>query len=231
MKGVLIDFGGTIDTDGSHWYKVFKRAYNSVMPGLDDALLRNAYIHAERTLGRTPVIKPEYTFLKTLECKIALQAEYLSDNGCDISNMQRNLLLDGCYSIVQDNICNVSRPELLAISESLPMVLVTNFYGNMRSVLKEFDLDSLFYDVVESAVVGVRKPDAAIYNIALEHLALPATDVVMIGDTISKDMEPAIQVGCQTIWIKGEQWEDESITPSCTPNITITTLKGLSELL
>lgn len=231
MKGVLIDFGGTIDTDGRHWYKVFKRAYNSVMPGLDDALLRNAYIHAERTLGRTPVIKPEYTFLKTLECKIALQAEYLSDNGCGISNMQRNLLLDGCYSIVQDNICNVSRPELLAISESMPMVLVTNFYGNMRSVLKEFDLDSLFYDVVESAVVGVRKPDAAIYNIALERLALPATDVVMIGDTISKDMEPAIQVGCQTIWIKGEQWEDESVSATCSPDFTITTLRGISKLL
>ena len=230
MKGVLIDFGGTIDTDGRHWYKVFKRAYNSVMPGLDDALLRNAYIHAERTLGRTPVIKPEYPFLKTLECKIALQAEYLSDNGCGISNMQRNLLLDGCYSIVQDNICNVSRPELLAISESLPMVLVTNFYGNMRSVLKEFDLDSLFYDVVESAVVGVRKPDAAIYNIALERLALPATDVVMIGDTISKDMEPAIQVGCQTIWIKGEQWKDESVSATCSPDYIVSTLKGVSNL-
>lgn len=230
MKGVLIDFGGTIDTDGRHWYKVFKRAYNSVMPGLDDALLRNAYIHAERTLGRTPVIKPDYTFLKTLECKIALQAEYLSDNGCGISNMQRNLLLDGCYSIVQDNICNVSRPELLAISESLPMVLITNFYGNMRSVLKEFDLDYLFYDVVESAVVGVRKPDAAIYNIALERLALPATDVVMIGDTISKDMEPAIQVGCKTIWLKGEQWEDESVSATCSPDYIVSTLQGVSNL-
>ena len=231
MKGVLIDFGGTIDTDGRHWYKVFKRAYNSVMPGLDDALLRNAYIHAERTLGRTPVIKPEYTFLKTLECKIALQAEYLSDNGCDISNMQRNLLLDGCYSIVQDNICNGSRPELLAISESLPMVLVTNFYGNMRSVLKEFDLDSLFYDVVESAVVGVRKPDAAIYNIALERLALPATVVVMIGDSLSKDILPAMEVGCKTIWLKGEQWEDESVSATCSPDFTITTLRGISKLL
>lgn len=43
-------------------------------------------------------------------------------------------------------------------------------------------VDELFEFVVDSSSVGVRKPDPAIFNIALEELALPPEQVVFLDD-------------------------------------------------
>lgn len=231
VKGVLIDFGGTIDTDGRHWYKVFKQAYSCVAPAIEDALLRQAYVYAERTLGKNPIINSQFTFYKTLETKLSLQTDFLRENGCSVTEVQSKNILDSCYSVVTTNINKVANPELESLSERCPLVLVTNFYGNMNSVLKEFGLDGYFTGIVESAVEGVRKPNPDIFRIAVNRLGVLPADTVMIGDSLSKDILPAMEVGCKTIWLKGEQWEDESVSATCSPNFTITTLRGISKLL
>lgn len=230
VKGVLIDFGGTIDTDGRHWYKVFKQAYSKVVPAIEDALLRQAYVYAERTLGKNPIINSQFTFYKTLETKLSLQTDFLRENGCSVTEVQSKNILDCCYSVVTTNINKVARPELESLSERCPLVLVTNFYGNMNSVLKEFGLDSYFTGIVESAVEGVRKPNPDIFRIAVNRLGVLPADTVMIGDSLSKDIIPAMEVGCKTIWLKGEQWEDESVSATCSPNFIVSTLKGVSDL-
>ena len=230
VKGVLIDFGGTIDTDGRHWYKVFKQAYSCVAPAIEDALLRQAYVYAERTLGKNPIINSQFTFYKTLETKLSLQTDFLRENGCSVTEVQSKNILDCCYSVVTTNINKVARPELESLSERCPLVLVTNFYGNMNSVLKEFGLDSYFTGIVESAVEGVRKPNPDIFRIAVNRLGVLPADTVMIGDSLSKDILPAMEVGCKSVWLKGEQWEDESVSATCSPNFIVSTLKGVSDL-
>ena len=231
VKGVLIDFGGTIDTDGRHWYKVFKQAYSCVAPAIEDALLRQAYVYAERTLGKNPIIDFQFTFYKTLETKLSLQTDFLRENGCPVTEVQSKQILDSCYAVVTTNINKVARPELESMSECCPLVLVTNFYGNMNSVLKEFGIDRYFAGIVESAVEGVRKPNPDIFRLAVNRLGVLPADTVMIGDSLSKDILPAMEVGCKTIWLKGEQWEDESVSATCSPDFTITTLRGISKLL
>lgn len=230
VKGVLIDFGGTIDTDGRHWYKVFKQAYSCVAPAIEDALLRQAYVYAERTLGKNPIINSQFTFYKTLETKLSLQTDFLRENGCSVTELQSKNILECCYSVVTTNINKVANPELESLSERCPLVLVTNFYGNMNSVLKEFGLDGYFTGIVESAVEGVRKPNPDIFRIAVNRLGVLPADTVMIGDSLSKDILPAMEVGCKTIWLKGEQWEDESVSATCSPNFIVSTLKGVSDL-
>ena len=230
VKGVLIDFGGTIDTDGRHWYKVFKQVYSCVAPAIEDALLRQAYVYAERTLGKNPIIDSQFTFYKTLETKLSLQTDFLRENGCPVTELQSKNILDCCYSVVTTNINKVANPELESLSERCPLVLVTNFYGNMNSVLKEFGLDSYFTGIVESAVEGVRKPNPDIFRIAVNRIGVLPADTVMIGDSLSKDILPAMEVGCKTIWLKGEQWEDESVSATCSPNFIVSTLKGVSDL-
>ena len=154
IKGILIDFGGTIDSDGIHWFDQFRDAY-ALVSDIPEPLLWDAYVHTERTLGRNPIIGPDYTFCKTLQTKIALQTEYLQQHGITVT--AQDTILDTCYNKVVKHISTVSKPVLERIQ--LPMVLVTNFYGNMHTVLAEFGLDHLFKDVIESSVVGVRKPD------------------------------------------------------------------------
>lgn len=196
IKGILIDFGGTIDSDGIHWFNAFSDAYAMVADVPKD-LLWDAYVHTERTLGRNPIIKPTDTFCKTLQTKIALQTEYLQSKGITI--LAQDTILDTCYNKVVKHISTVSKPTLERIK--LPKVLVTNFYGNMHTVLAEFGLDQLFKDVIESAVVGVRKPDPQIFRLGVKALGLEPQETIMIGDSQEKDIIPAQSLGCHTIQI------------------------------
>ena len=195
IKGILIDFGGTIDSDGIHWFNAFSDAY-AMVADVPKELLWDAYVHTERTLGRNPIIKPTDTFCKTLQTKIALQTEYLQSKGITIT--AQDTILDTCYNRVVKHISTVSKPVLEKLYAKYPMVLVTNFYGNMHSVLKEFGLDHLFKDVIESAVVGVRKPDPEIFRLGVAALGLEPSEIVMIGDSPDKDILPAQSIGCHT---------------------------------
>ncbi len=196
IKGILIDFGGTIDSDGIHWFNAFKDAYDMVAD-VPKELLWDAYVYTERTLGSNPIIKPTDTFCKTLQTKIALQTEYLQTKGITIT--AQDTILDTCYNKVVKHISTVSKPVLEKLYAKYPMVLVTNFYGNMHTVLAEFGLDHLFKDVIESSVVGVRKPDPEIFRLGVKALGLASQETVMIGDSPDKDIIPAQSIGCRTI--------------------------------
>lgn len=49
--------------------------------------------------------------------------------------------------------------------------------------------------------LGLSKPDPAFFNAALNGLNVPASEVVMIGDTYKNDILPAIELGMKTIWV------------------------------
>ncbi len=107
-----------------------------------------------------------------------------------------------------------------------PMVLVSNFYGNINQVLKDAGIDGYFKEVIESAVVGVRKPNPAIFALGVCALDLPASQVLVVGDTYGKDIIPAHKLGCHTLWIKGLQWEEKKVDESIPDGI----IKKLSEM-
>ena len=109
-----------------------------------------------------------------------------------------------------------------------PMVLVSNFYGNINEVLKEFGFDGLFVEVIESAVVGIRKPNPEIFTLGVNALGLQPSETVVIGDSFYKDIEPAVKAGCHTVWFKGEGWTDTKYDESV-PDQIITDLSQLIE--
>ena len=201
IKGILIDFGGTIDSDGIHWFDAFKEAYDMVADIPRD-LLWDAYVHTERTLGRNPIIKQTDTFCKTLQTKLELQAQYLNTKGVFFS--KQDTVLDYCYNKVVKHISTVSKPVLEKLYTKYPVVLVTNFYGNMHTVLSEFGIDHLFKGVVESSVVGVRKPDPEIFRLGVSALGLEPNQTIMIGDNYEKDILPAQSIGCHTILLSSQ---------------------------
>ena len=95
-----------------------------------------------------------------------------------------------------------------------------------EAVLKDFGLDGFFSRIVESSVVGVRKPDPAIYRLGVEAMGLPAGQVLVVGDSFSKDVVPAKKVGCKVAWLKGEGWGNEE-TDDSLPDVVITDLPDL----
>ena len=87
-------------------------------------------------------------------------------------------------------------------------------------------MDHLFQKVIESAVVGIRKPDARIFALGLEALKLKPEEVTVVGDSISKDIVPARSLGCRTVWFKGESWDDK-VEDETIPDRIITHLQQL----
>ena len=218
-RGYIFDYGGTLDTGGCHWGKMLWHAYQHVGVPVSEAQFRDAYVHAERTLGRTPIIRPDYTFRQTLEAKLRLQLESLRVSADYLSPLTSDL-----YAGV---LCHTAHSREVLQQLSQPKVLVSNFYGNMPTVLREFGFDGLFLHVVESAVVGVRKPDPRIFLMGVEALGLQPGEVTVVGDSMEKDIIPAKTAGCQTVWLKGEQWNDDAVDERAADCV----MSDLSELI
>ena len=256
LKGIIFDYGGTLDTCGQHWGKKLWHAYERQHVPVTEQQFRDAYVYGERTLGRNPIIKPDYTFHRTLSTKIRLEMEHLcTHNAWDASEEEfrakHQAVLDDLYAEVQATTAH-SIGVLRELHERYPMVLVSNFYGNIECVLHEFGFDGLFLDIVESAIVGVRKPDPRIFELGVEELRkgvqgvqgewhttplppregqgggspLTPNEALVVGDSFYKDILPAQKAGCRTAWFKGEGWTDETYDETI-PDMVITDLSDL----
>lgn len=231
IKGIIFDYGGTLDTGGDHWSEVIWKAYQQAGVAVDKAEFREAYVEAERELARTRHILPEHDFGDMLKIKMKLELQWLSEHGFFPPALveTKGLEVAGiCYeaarSQVQSNI-----PVLEKLAAMYPLVLVSNFYGNVSTVLEDFGIRKFFRDIVESAVVGVRKPDPEIFRLGAKALGLEPAQTLVVGDSYSKDILPAEKAGCQAVWLKGKGWteaEDAQLHPN-----TITSLEEVLNFL
>jgi putative hydrolase of the HAD superfamily len=80
----------------------------------------------------------------------------------------------------------------------LRTALLTNNVAAMDGWEHAVPLDDLFDVVVESSKEGVRKPDPAAYELVLERLSVPPTEVVFLDD-LGVNLKPAKAMGMTTI--------------------------------
>lgn len=211
IKGVIFDYGGTLDTGGDHWSEVIWDAWQKAGVMVDKGVFREVYVYAERELAHTLHILPHHNFNDLLEIKIQIELQKLTELGQfspgEIEGKSKEIAAL-CYASAKASVEN-ARPVLEELSKRWPMVLVSNFYGNINTVLKDFGIDGYFKKVIESAVVGVRKPDPKIFLMGVEALGLKPEEVIVFGDSYSKDIVPAEKAGCQVFWLKGKGWTSE----------------------
>lgn len=226
-EGIIFDYGGTLDTGGCHWGRYIWHAFERHDIPVTFEQFADAYVYGERTLGRNPIVQTDYTFRKTLDVKLCIEFENLQGKGLLGTNnftiaSTRSAILNDLYDSVKKETAK-SREVLLKLKAQHSLVLVSNFYGNLQVVLEEFHLSDIFQEVVESAVVGVRKPDPHIFALGVDALGMEPKDVTVVGDSISKDMNPAKSIGCNTVWLCGEAWDNKSLDVKCVDR-TITSL-------
>ena len=197
-KGYIFDYGGTLDTGGQHWGMLLWHAFERHQVPVSESQFRDAYVYAERTLGRNKIIQPTDTFLQTLKAKVQLELTYLNNES------YTDAIVSDVYERTKSQTA-LSRRVLMQMKAS-PMVLVSNFYGNISVVLQEIGLDGIFAEVIESAVVGIRKPDPQIFLLGVDALGMKPEEVTVVGDSLEKDIIPAKRAGCHTVWLKGEGW-------------------------
>jgi putative hydrolase of the HAD superfamily len=224
-KGIIFDYGGTIDTNGIHWGELIWEEYRNAGISVGKEVYRDAYVHGERSLAKAPIIEPTDTFRTLLKKKTALQFAFLRERCTSaILTAQKELeVAERCYKRVLETLA-VTRPVLEELSGRYPMVLVTNFYGNMPVVLDEFGLDKYFIRIVESSVVGIRKPDPALFALGVRALGLAPEEIVVIGDSYRKDIYPSLTLGCRAVWLKKICWAEENEEPGFEATATIDTL-------
>lgn len=106
---------------------------------------------------------------------------------------------------------------------------MSNFYGNLPTVVEEMGLGSYFQTVVESAAEGIRKPDPRLFEIALDRLGLQPQETMVVGDSLKNDILPAHSLGCASAWLQGEGWNNDQHEPPAETHV-ITSLDQLLQL-
>lgn len=210
IKAILFDYGGTIDTNGVHWSEIIYDGYSACNAAVPKDIFRKAYVYAEQYMEKNPtLVDANDTFKETLLKKIKIQSDYYAKEALPYNIAQQvGNIAEYCYQVAKTTIAEAEK-TLAVLYKRYPLALVSNFYGNLQSVIKDFGIHQYFTTIVESSIVGVRKPDAELFRIALERLSISASEAMIVGDSYKNDMAPAIQLGCTSVWLKGVGWEQE----------------------
>ncbi|MCF2487213.1 HAD family hydrolase [Dyadobacter sp. CY347] len=207
IKGILFDYGGTIDTNGLHWANVLWESYQRNQVNVDRDAFAEAYKYGERALAIKPIIEPHHVFYDVLFLKVEQQFSFLKEKGFELNDAAIETIASECNQFAHTTV-EKAAPVLAELAQKYPLVMVSNFYGNIHAVLQDFGISDYFQAVVESAVVGVRKPNPQIYQLGIDQLALAPEECVVIGDSYSKDIQPAKSLGCKTIWLNVKGWDE-----------------------
>lgn len=78
--------------------------------------------------------------------------------------------------------------------------VISNWPPSLHRLLRHLGLGP-FEVVACSGVLGVTKPDAAIFHWALERAGIAAHRAIMVGNDVERDVEAALAVGMHALWM------------------------------
>jgi putative hydrolase of the HAD superfamily len=87
----------------------------------------------------------------------------------------------------------------------LSIGLISNTHRCLTSFESHFGLRGLITAAVTSSEHGYMKPHPSIFKAALEGANVPASEAVMVGDSVRQDVEGALAVGMRAILIDRER--------------------------
>jgi len=99
----------------------------------------------------------------------------------------------------------------------LKLAVVSNSEGHIEAALGEIGLRRYLETVVDSAIVGVSKPDPRIFRIALERIDVAPGDAIMVGDSPTADVTGAREAGIRAAlldpfdlysWVEAARFRD-----------------------
>jgi putative hydrolase of the HAD superfamily len=206
MNAILFDFGGTIDTNGIHWSEKFWLSYRSHKLPVSKTVFEDAYRFSEGKMKS--IVHKDDDLRAMLSKQYAEQMKYLvKENYLSYDPAIVTKLTETCYADVLHSTKKAEKVFKKLIEEKYTLGIVSNFTGNLSAVLKGLQIEQYFTAVVDSTVVGCEKPDIEIYQYAANMLKTDPKDICMVGDSYSRDIQPAKKLGCFTVWLSGISWE------------------------
>ena len=86
----------------------------------------------------------------------------------------------------------------------LKLALVSNAPPPSKVAIEKLGLTKFFDKIIFSCDVGFMKPDKEIFDYSVDALGIKPSEVLMIGDSLKKDVEGAINAGFDGILIDRE---------------------------
>lgn len=230
IKAVIFDFGGTIDTNGIHWSEKFRLTYDKAKLNIKTDDFNEAYVKTEPKMYET-VLEDDDLYI-TLQKQSYLQLEYLVNNkNYKFYNSPGVVASDIAESCCKDVVVCVDQTKtvLNEFKNDLKYSLVSNFYGNIKSVLKSLNIDKYFDSIIDSTKVNIRKPDKKIFELALNELNVNAENTLAVGDSYERDIVPSKLLGCKTTWLNVQSWTQPDDTSNA--DFIIKDIKELKNII
>lgn len=213
IRAVLLDAGGTL-IHPDHEYILGRLAEEGI--DADEADYRRARRRADTAVG--DVLRSDdpgdddsrmTVWFVTLLSVLGLPADRLEAVGADIRHRHAEAALwvrpvPGTADMLAD-----------LREAGLRLAVISNADGRVARYLATAGLADQFEFILDSALLGVEKPDPRIFEIALERLALEPDEVVYVGDTWEVDVVGALGAGIRPIYM-GEEPRDGA---TCIPGI------------
>jgi putative hydrolase of the HAD superfamily len=94
-------------------------------------------------------------------------------------------------------------PEVLRLlhASGLKIGLISNSHRCLASFQTHFDLQGLFAATVSSVEHGYMKPHPSIFEAALRAARVEAADAVMVGDSLTHDIDGAMRLGMRGVLV------------------------------
>ena len=103
-----------------------------------------------------------------------------------------------------------------------PFSILSNFNTGLNSAIERL-VPGRFRHILTSEELKARKPDPEFFRQALDRLGVPPREVLMVGDSVTLDIEPALGVGMQVRLIDRDGLQ-------CRSEISIDTLAKLRSM-
>ncbi|PSR22483.1 MAG: hypothetical protein C7B45_06585 [Sulfobacillus acidophilus] len=178
IKTIIVDIGGVVLLENPAFWERLQQEYNA--PSNVEALFYGS--ESPWADCRTGVID-ERQYTELVARRLEMEASTLASLRQSLEWEVNRLMVDWLKG------CRQGGREVIALS---------NADFSLEQRLTDFGLFDLFDRVLNSARLGVAKPDPAIYQMALAHTASPAGQCLFIDDR-PKNLEAASQLGLKTV--------------------------------
>ena len=183
IKAVFFDFGGVIQrTEYQAPRQQLAQRFGMEYEDIDNIVF-NSPTAKQATVGEIPVNKHWAAVAKRLKVDKKeiekVEAEFFAGDLLDLS------ILEYLRSL---------RPRYVT-------GLISNAWSDMREYLTRKKIDDAFEHLTISAEVGVAKPEAKIYQLALEQAQVKAGEAVFVDDVLA-NIEACEEVGMKGIHFK-----------------------------
>ncbi|GHI00813.1 YjjG family noncanonical pyrimidine nucleotidase [Neobacillus kokaensis] len=100
--------------------------------------------------------------------------------------------------------------ELISSLEDYQLAVITNGFGDVQKArIAGSPLAQAFEQIIVSEEAGIQKPEKGIFEYAFSKLGISNKDkVLMVGDSLTSDIQGGVNVGIDTCWFNPHQKEN-----------------------